>query len=421
MSSTESSNIHSANDTSDRGSEEVILEAEVLSEESHHTSDRKDRRPGNLAPLLLTFVLATALLGGLFWVLNQQFTQGLQQQLESTQSTSVQNQQGLATLQGELKGELSKITTELASQQTRTAGFDSRIQQQRQGFEALQTRLESSLQKQEQMVQQLIHSNREQSRQLSDSVAALARRIDRRESNLHTAAALRLLQIAEEQLMIVKDFSTTQQALAQAGQQITATGDPILLPIHELIQQELKRVRDTVVPDLPAALQQLQTVMEQGATLPFSQPVDFEHAPAVEAEATEWSWEAIGNKIWRDLLTLVRIDKEENELPVIATRSEERLSHLILRLRLEQAQSALLLRDTNLFHERIKHAQAWLKVFDSTSDAVAALQQQLSALLTLELQPTLPTIGEAHRRLREIVAQRASQQAQETTTEEHAS
>lgn len=392
--------------------EEIILDAEVLSEEM------PQRPASNLPKLILIGIVGFGILGGIFWSINQQFTQQLQQQTQQATTQGAQNGQNIQSI----NGQIGQLIGQIESQRDTTNGFNQKLKQQRQGFDKLQTQLESSLQKQEQMVQQLLHSNREQSRQLSQSVAALARRVDRRESNLHTAAALRLLQIAEEQLMIVRDLETTQQALAQAGQQITASGDPILLPIQEQIQQELKQVRATNKPDLPTILEQLQQAMVLSATLPFNQPDEFEQpttALAADNEASGWSWEAIRDKVWNDLLTLVRIDKQENELPVIATRSEEQLSHLILRLRLEQAQSALIVRDTKLFRNRIHYALEWLPVFDVNSSATTQLQQQLEQLLQLELQPTLPTIGEAHRRLREIVAQRSHQKtAAEEKTEE---
>jgi uroporphyrin-3 C-methyltransferase len=378
--------------------EEVILDAEVLSEEGAAV------HPSTLPKQIAAAIAGALLLGGIFWGVNQQLTQQLQQQATTATARGAENSAAIRTLEGNL----GQLAGEIHSQREASDRFAATLKLQGQGFEALQTRLESSLQQQEQMIQQLIHSSREQSRQLSQSVAALARRVDRRESNLHTAAALRLLQIAEEQLLIVRDLESTQQALAQAGQQITATGDPILLPIHAQIQHELKQVRETRALDLPSALQQLRSAITLGTELPFNQPTEFQQQPAPSTLADGWSWQAILDKVWSDLLSLVRIDKQQSELPVIATRSEERLSRLILRLRLEQAQSALLLRDTPLFRERLTHALEWLPVFDTHSSAFSALQQQLESLQQLELQPQLPTIGEAHRRLRDIVAQRSS-------------
>ena len=82
------------------------------------------------------------------------------------------------------------------------------------------------------------------------------------------------------------------------------------------------------------------------------------------------------------------------------------MSRLVLKLRLEQAQNTLLMRDTPLFQERIQNALAWLPLFDKESESVVALQQQLTELTQLQLETDLPTIGEAHRRLRAILAQR---------------
>ncbi|HIJ22299.1 MAG: hypothetical protein HOI61_04235 [Gammaproteobacteria bacterium] len=375
-------------------SEEVIVEAEVLSEE--HAEQRPSTLPLSIGVALIGVVLAV----GSAWYLGQQMTQESQQI-------------------NDLQGQASQLIGRVESQQASISQQQGVIQHQQQAFEALKTRTESALQQQEQMVQQLLHNNREQSRQLNQSVAALARRVDRRETNLHTAAALRLLQIAEEQLMIAKDLESTQQALAQAGQQITASGDPILLPIYELIQLELKQVRATREPDLYGARSLLNEAIDAAETLPVFQLEEYQPV-AVGSESSEpaidepWNPERIMNKVWQDLLTLIRIDKKEHELPIIATQSEIKMSRLILKLRLEQTQSTLLLRDSALFNERLHHALEWLQLFDQQSKAVLHIQQQLNTLDGLEIRTEPPIIGEAHRRLRAITAQRSADNAEAT-------
>ncbi len=414
---------------------EEIIEAEVLSEEVADTPTPSS------TPRLITIALITIIiLSGVFWLITQELSQRLTQQLTTQLNTQLEQQITLSSQQSSAQGQkhrqeieavhqqISQLIQQVETQRESSTRFNTRLTQQQQVFDKLQTLLETSLQQQEQLVQQLLRNNLEQSRHLNQSVAALARRVDRRESNFHIAAALRLLQIAEEQLLIVKDLEAAQQALAQAGQQISASGDPILLPIQEVIQQEITQIRETPTPDLAHALSQLHQTISLVATLPFDQPGEYQPTvTAIREEPTQWNWEWIANKVWQDLLSLVRIDKQDSELPVIASRSEAELSRLILRLRLEQAQSTLLMRNTPLYRERIQSAIDWLLIFDQNSSEVMALRKQLNTLKELQLQLDLPTIGEAHRRLREIVAERrrqaeeAKQQAEavtETTTEE---
>ncbi len=390
--------------------EEVIVDAEVLSE-----SPSTDQKSDENSRWIIILLLAITLLAGLSWYLAQYFSQQIQQQSQQAIEQSDHNNQIIADLQRQL----SLLSSQAQSQHETAAAFGNRLQQQQQSNEALQNRLTHDVQRQEQLIQQLLHSNREQSHQLNQSVTALARRVDRRESNIHTTTALRLLQIAEEQLMIVGDLESSHQALAQAAQQIASSGDPVLIPIQETIQQEMRQIQQTVIPDIESALTLINQAITQSQTLPFYQPEIFqpEITPVEPKPLNSWNWEAIRDKVWSDLLSLVRIEKHNQELPVIATRSEERLSRLILQLRLEQAQSALLLRNSALFRERVQHITEWLVVFDQDSPIVTKLEQQLTPLLELELEPRMPTIGEAHRRLREVVAQRKLDEKLPETTE----
>ncbi|MBT3197271.1 MAG: hypothetical protein HN842_06035 [Gammaproteobacteria bacterium] len=384
--------------------EEMIVEAEVLSEiRSEATDENRQTRQRSPYPITVAIALAgVALAAAISWQLGQTMSQKSLQSSQQATAQGVKNQQQI----GGLQGQISPLIQRIESQQAELTTQQQQLRQQQQAFEKLQSQTEGALQQQEQLVQQLLHSSREQSRQLNQSVAALARRVDRRENNLHTAAALRLLQIAEEQLMITHDLASAQQALAQAGQQITASGDPILLPIHELIQQELEQVRETTTPDLHAALARISQAIKAADNLPLAQVTDYQASSTLSESEEEWSTELILRKVWRDLLTLIRIDKREQELPVIASQSEVEMSRLVLKLRLEQAQNTLLMRDTPLFQERIQNALAWLPLFDKESESVVALQQQLTELTQLQLETDLPTIGEAHRRLRAILAQR---------------
>ena len=385
-----------------RNSEEII-DAEVLSEQSG--SSLLSTKQSTIIGAVL---LALSILAGTVWLL----TQSLQQEGASASERATQNSQEIGALQERMEQAIQGLEREVERSNQSSLKI---LDQQRQRSEAQEQQISERLQQQEEQLQQALQQAtqplQEQNRQLNQSVAALAKRVNRREDNLHLSSALRLLQIAEEQLLIAENLDGAQQALAQAGRQLSETGDPLLLPIQGLIREEIRLLNQTTIPNLHEPISELSQIIstldrlkipERSSNL---QEESGEHAAATTTpEApSEWGWQAILNKIWDDILTLVRVEKKSMELPVIATQSEERVSRQILQLRLEQAQSALLLRDNNLFRERIRSVQQWLGIFDQQDEQTHSISRRLTRLESLDLSPQLPTIGLAHKRLKALL------------------
>ncbi len=396
---------------------EDIIDAEVLSEQG--SSALLTTKQSSIIGATL---LAISIVAGVIWVL----TQSTQQDDRVTSETAIKNSQQIELLHEQLNSSLQGLEESIQSSRSSSQEL---LGQQQQQLDVLNSNLGDSLQKQRKefhsALQQESRLQQEKNVQLGQSVAALAQRLDHREDNLHLSAALRLLQIAEEQLTIVHDMESTQQALAQAARQLSEAGDPMLIPIQGMIQEEIRTVSGTVIPNLQAPMSKLNRIISNIGKLPiqtghYSHSGDEEELTTTESTGDQtklvaagessstdgyagWSWEGILEKIWSDLHGLIRIEKRELDLPVIATQAEERIGRQILQLRLEQAQSALILRDTAIFHERINSASEWLGIFDQSSSEVQSVSQQLSLLASLELSPQLPIIGHAHKRLKTLL------------------
>ncbi len=381
---------------------EEIIDAEILSD-----SKANGKNGTRTALIIGGALLLLTLLGGGLWLLNQ----SLQQHQQSANRQTTDNQQQIGQLQHtitqfetRLDHNQQQLTTQQQQQTDQLQQFTAQQLQEHQAVE----QLEQQLKQRNASLQQSIEEQQEQLNQLLESVSTLAQRVEQREQQLHHTAALRLLQIAEERLMLMGDLEGSQHAMAQAAYQLGESGNPQLIPIRQQVESELQQIQQVAPVNLEVLVQQIDQILAQVETLPFptaaSTPTlsPTPPTPSSEQTAKTWSWEGLAQRIWGDLLSLIRIEKQDQALPTIVTESEQQSARQILRLRLEQAQSALLLRETVLFQGRVHHARGWLAQFDANAPTVQTLKQQLAALSDANLNPKLPLIGEAHRQLKQL-------------------
>lgn len=381
------------------GRREDIIDAEVLSEQSNSSFLNTQ----NLT-IIGGAILALTILAGIVWLL----TQAMQQENQTASESAANNSLAIAAVEKRITATVQEI--ESREQERESANIERHSSQQKK-ITALGDSFNKKLGQQSAMLQRSIDSNVRETQQLNQSIATLARRIEQREDNLHLSAALRLLQIAEEQLMIANNLETTKQALAQANRQLGESGDPTLLPIQGMIREEIRLINQVNLPDLHSATTKLTGLISSIDTIPFPSNTRFTDNPDSESTPQQdpvdgsaaWEWENILHKIWQDLLGLVRIEKREQELPLIISQADQQGGRQILQLRLEQAQSALLLRDGELFRNRINSAEEWLKIFDQESNETGIMRRQLAELKSIQLSPILPVIGQAHKKLKEIL------------------
>lgn len=381
------------------GRREDIIDAEVLSEQSNSSFLNTQ----NLT-IIGGAILALTILAGIVWLL----TQAMQQENQTASESAANNSLAIAAVEKRITATVQEI--ESREQERESANIERHSSQQKK-ITALGDSFNKKLGQQSAMLQRSIDSNVRETQQLNQSIATLARRIEQREDNLHLSAALRLLQIAEEQLMIANNLETTKQALAQANRQLGESGDPTLLPIQGMIREEIRLINQVNLPDLHSATTKLTGLISSIDTIPFPSNTRFTDNPDSESTPQQdpvdgsaaWEWENILHKIWQDLLGLVRIEKRAQELPLIISQADQQGGRQILQLRLEQAQSALLLRDSELFRNRINSAEEWLKIFDQESNETGIMRRQLAELKSIQLSPILPVIGQAHKKLKEIL------------------
>lgn len=243
--------------------------------------------------------------------------------------------------------------------------------------------------------------------QLEQSLPELSQQLSVQQQNWSLAEVDYLLRLADHRLQLNRDSATAAAALRQARQLLTLQdngqfGDVI----HELeaATQQLNTAGQNDVAQISARLGTLLASLEQ---LPFAlkseQPAPVEPASAAPAEEGVGLTERIqrwGGMVWRDIRSLVTIRRsDEVERPLVNPQQRALLQER-LQLKLETARLAALGHNQALYLATLGETAALLRrYFDMEASEVAQTIDELAALQTLNVDPSLPSLMPLRQRL----------------------
>ena len=219
-----------------------------------------------------------------------------------------------------------------------------------------------------------------------------------------------LLMTASYRLVLERDVSTALAALRIVDTKLRAIPDPNLIPLREQLVADMNRLKATAAPDftgLALLLSDLAGRVEQfplktGKTNPATTaPVE------VEGPATETGWQRLSRVIWRELKTLVVISRSDKKAAVLLPE-EQYFLYQNLRLQLESARLAVLLKDGDHFQESVNTCKDWLHDhFDTSDNRVRAALASLTDLAAIDLDETIPSIDRSLQALENYLARQA--------------
>jgi len=239
------------------------------------------------------------------------------------------------------------------------------------------------------------------------SMEALATKLGRTSNEWRLAEIEYLLTIANHRIALAHDIATAITIFETADQRIKLLGDPALLKIRQSIKNELQSLRAVDQPDLAGMALTIGSLASEVENLPL---IDIERVAVATGEIKDQapeSWRDIPATVWKDIKSLVVVRRHQKATEPLLPPSESWFLYQNLRLKLEQARLALLRRDTGLFHQNLKEADAWIKTFfNDESSSVISAQKQISDLVKVELQPASPSVNGSLRQLRSLLTDR---------------
>ena len=117
-------------------------------------------------------------------------------------------------------------------------------------------------------------------------------------------------------------------------------------------------------------------------------------APARETELS--IWQRYWQQLKADLAGLVVVRRQDQAWYHTAVPGQQQQLQAILQLRLEMAQLALQTAQQEAWEQALEAAQQWLRAhFDPDSRTWQAIDDTLSELKTVTLQPALPSLDDS--------------------------
>lgn len=216
-----------------------------------------------------------------------------------------------------------------------------------------------------------------------------------------------LLTVANHRLNLVQDRVTAIAVFETADERILAIGDPGLLSVRQSIANELNQLRSLSEPDLTGMALSLSSLARDVDKMPLVFKERVALATGEKQKAKPDNWRQIPAAMWEEIKGLVVIRRHQQPTEPLLPPTEAWFLHQNLRLKLEQAQLALLRRDTNLFRKNLEDASAWIQTFfDSDSATVKNASSIVDTLARVELKLDIPDVSGSLRELRRVLKQR---------------
>ncbi len=207
---------------------------------------------------------------------------------------------------------------------------------------------------------------------------------------------------ASQRLALGRDVDTALAALQTADTKLKEIADPALIPVREQLIADINRLKAAPRTDFTGIALLLSDLASQVEQFPLNlDRIDEEAgAPAgTEPARTENRWKQLGRAFWQELKTLVVVSRTDKNTAVLLPQ-EQYFLYQNLRLQLEAARLAVLLRDNAQFRASVSAGKDWLKDYFDTGDArVSTALDSLEDAAAVDFHETVPSIDRSLRAL----------------------
>lgn len=293
---------------------------------------------------------------------------------------SVWQMRDTAAATGTLRQELA---ARLAEGETLATEARGALRQQQEVIAALQGKLgllEAKVEATEGQAQALEAMYQEFSRSREDGVVA----------EVEQAVAL-----AAQQLQIAGNVEAALIALTEAEARLALHDRGQLAPLRRALASDIEALRLQPVLDVSGLSLRLERLLERADALPLAfeaqlpvaaavgaelQPADAGSVPGWVAEGWRFA-QALLAELWHEVRTLVRVERLDQDDPVLLAPAQNTFLRENLKIRLLTARLALLARDGRTYDADLAQARAWMERFyDRGDDRVQLALEEIAQL-----------------------------------------
>lgn len=205
-----------------------------------------------------------------------------------------------------------------------------------------------------------------------------------------------LLRIASHRLALVGDVDTVLAVLQSADAGLREIPDPALIPVREQLIADMNRLKSVPETDFTGLALALGDLAERADQLPLNPgaPAEEARTPVDDLAETENRWNRFARSIWQELKSLLVISRTERQSMALLAPRERLFLHRNLRLQLEAARLALLIRDGDQLRESANSCLDWLnEYFDTGDNRVRNALEILERAAGADLRQPAPSIN----------------------------
>ncbi|MAD44590.1 MAG: hypothetical protein CMI02_07240 [Oceanospirillaceae bacterium] len=224
------------------------------------------------------------------------------------------------------------------------------------------------------------------------------------------AEAEYLLRMANQRLQLEKDVEGSLSMLQAADNVLVETRNPRLNPVRKAITEEIQSLRASPAVDITGAVLRLQTLQEELPRLPWLPdrlvPDTQDTAPLKEESPDpDLPWyQTLWMTTTDALQGLIRFRERSEPIAAPLTPDQQYYLQQNMHLMLEQAQVALLRRQTDLYQHSLSRVQDWLDEYLIVDDQrTEAARLALKELRGWQVNPPLPDISGSLLQLQKLV------------------
>ena len=244
--------------------------------------------------------------------------------------------------------------------------------------------------------------------QIDDQLGSLPARVEHVERTLDTLPGITsnarstwllaeveyLLRVANVQLNLAGNIDISLKALDFADEKLTDLGDPSLIRVRAMLNDERAALRAVPRPDTEGIVISLGSLSRSIDGLPLRNHAPDHFGGREKTDTIESGWQRAWRVIVDALFSIISVKRDEE--PVTPLMSDAGRSTLIrsLDLDIQTAKLAVLRTESTLFRESLQTVADRLEsYFDTDAQSVKDALESIHKLLAIELPQTLPDIS----------------------------
>lgn len=232
------------------------------------------------------------------------------------------------------------------------------------------------------------------------------------------AEAEQAIGIAAQQLQLAGNPEAALIALQGAEARLAAQDRGQFQALRRALARDIERLQSAPQVDVAGIALRLEALLERVDALPLAFAGQLDDPAAARNEGMSAPESAsltdpsvidfitgLARDIWREMLTLVRIERLDQSEPVLLAPAQSTYLRENLKIRLLTARLALLARDGRTFAADLAQARGWIeRFFDPRDPAVQETLAELAALQVLPVKVEQPAPTESIAALRMLQA-----------------